>query len=233
VPTDAAAFEAFYAGPIQHPWLLWLAAAAALAICVTRSSLPASTRRYCTALVLLSMLDAWLTSNHVYGVGALPSWAASTVPLFFVLAGDFRYLLLLDAAREGGGLAPTLKGWLSAAGLTLIVPVFSQLVVSALPESMSGARTLFLVYELAFVVLALVLLGWHPRVRGVSWLRSVTRFVVLYYGLWASADLIILFSGSDMGFALRVVPNLLYYGGLIAAIGHFASKAGERAQASH
>jgi hypothetical protein len=227
VPTDAGVFEAFYAGPIQHPWLLWVAAGAALAFCATRASLSVSTRRYCSALGLLSMLDAWLTSNHVYGVGALPSWAASAVPLFFVLAGDFRYLLLLHSAREGGGLAPTPRGCLAAAGLTLFVPVFSQLVVSVLPESMSGARTLFLVYELAFATLALSLLTWHPRVRSVSWLRSVTRFVLLYYALWASADAIILFAGSDLGFALRVVPNVLYYGGLIAAIGHFAARSAE------
>ena len=45
---------------------------------------------------------------------------------------------------------------------------------------------------------------------------------MVYYSLWASADLIILGTGSDIGFFLRVIPNLLYYGGLIAAIGRFA-----------
>jgi hypothetical protein len=50
----------------------------------------------------------------------------------------------------------------------------------------------------------------------------VSRFVLLYYGLWATADVIILATGSDLGFALRVVPNVLYYGGLIGAIGRMA-----------
>jgi hypothetical protein len=45
---------------------------------------------------------------------------------------------------------------------------------------------------------------------------------MLYYGLWATADVIVLGIGSDLGFLLRVLPNLLYYGGLIAAIALFA-----------
>jgi hypothetical protein len=40
--------------------------------------------------------------------------------------------------------------------------------------------------------------------------------------LWASADAIILATGSDLGYLLRVVPNLLYYGGLIGLIGWLA-----------
>ena len=38
-----------------------------------------------------------------------------------------------------------------------------------------------------------------------SWL-----YVLVYYGLWASADVLIL-SGVDAGWLLRVVPNQLYY----------------------
>ena len=56
------------------------------------------------------------------------------------------------------------------------------------------------------------------RVRDNPWLRRVSRFVVLYYSLWAASDVILLATGSDLGYALRVVPNLLYYGGLIAVI---------------
>lgn len=225
---EAGTFEVFYAGAIQHPWLLWIAALLALAFCLVRAGIAPGTRRYCAALVGLSMLDAWLSSNHIYGVGSLQGWAASAVPLFFVLAGDFRFLLLLDGAREDGSIAISARGASVAAGFTLIVPILAQLAVASLPESMSGSRTLFLIYELAFMALAGALLAWHPRVRSVPWLRSVTRFVLLYYGLWASADAIILGAGSDLGFALRVVPNVLYYGGLIAAIGLFASRAGER-----
>lgn len=223
---DVGPFEAFYAGAIQHPWLLWMAAALALALCATRPGISPSVRRYCAALGVLSLLDAWLTSNQVHGLGRLSGWAASAVPLFFVLAGDFRFLLLLDAARKDGSIAPSVRGGLVALGLTLVVPIFSQLVTAALPDSMSGPRTLFLIYELAFMGVCGALLAWHPQVRSLAWLRSVTRFVLLYYGLWASADAIILGTGSDLGFALRVVPNVLYYGGLIAAIGLYSRRHG-------
>lgn len=212
-------FEAFYASPLQHPWLLWAAAAAALAFCWTRAELDPSVRRYCTILAGLSLLDAWLTSAHIYGVGTLSGRAASLVPLFFVLAGDFRFLLLFGAATPSGAVAAGARTLVVTAGLTVIVPMLSQLVLFLLPESASGPRVLYLVYELLFFLLTLVLLRRHPRAAEVGWLAPVSRFVLLYYGLWASADAILLATGSDLGFALRVVPNLLYYGGLIAVIG--------------
>ena len=41
----------------------------------------------------------------------------------------------------------------------------------------------------------------------------------------ATADIFILATGSDLGFALRVIPNVLYYGGLIAVMGVAAASA--------
>jgi hypothetical protein len=111
--------------------------------------------------------------------------------------------------------------WL-AAWLMGIVPLGSQLVTSLLPESWGTPRVLYLIYELAFFSLTLCLLRWLPNLRANPWLRAVSRFVLVYYGLWAAADAILLASGADIGFLLRVVPNLLYYGGLIAAIAWFA-----------
>lgn len=220
-------FEAFYASDLQHPWLLWAAAISALAFVVTRRGLPETTRRYCIGLTALSLADAWLTSTHVCGLGRLGDTASRFVPLFFVLAGDFRFLLLLGVALAGGGLAIRGGALAQAAGLTVIVPVTSQLILWALPESMGGARWLFFVYEVLFVALTVVLMRLHPRVPGVPWLVPVCRYVLLYYGLWATADAIVLATGSDLGFALRVVPNALYYGGLIAVIAWAASRAAE------
>jgi hypothetical protein len=222
-------FEAFYESPFQHPLLLWLAGAVAGAYALTRPGLDPGLRRYCRVLIVLTFADAWLTSRHVYGVGALSGFLASAVPLFFVLAGDYRYLLLLGSARNGGRVAVGSRPALAAAGLTLIVPLFSQAVVSALPES--GARVLFLVYELAFVALTLALMRWHPA-RAIAWTNPVSRFVVLYYGLWAGADAILLATGSDLGFALRVLPNVLYYGGLIAVIAWAGARAARRSGGS-
>ena len=219
-------FEAFYASEIQHPWLLWTAAAAALVFCRTRPGLDASVRRYCTILVGLSAIDAWLTSAQIYGLGPLSGPAASLVPLFFVVAGDLRFLLLFGAATAEGAIAPTARTLAAAAGLSVIEPILSQVVLAALPGSDGGPRVLFFAYELLFLLFTAALLRWHPRVAEVAWLRTVGRFVLLYYGLWASADAILLATGSDLGFALRVVPNLLYYGGLIAVIGWASQGAG-------
>lgn len=224
MPTEPGVFEAFYAGPIQHPILLWLAAGIATALCLSRRDLSPSLRRYCAVLGALSIVDAWLTTNEVFGLGPLRGWLASAVPLFFVLAGDLRYLLLVTSADAAGEIHFERRGLAAAAGLTLIVPIFSQVATLLLPESLDResldrARLLFLVYEVAFASLTLVLIARHPKVRKVAWIRRVSRFVVLYYGLWASADLVILVTGSDLGYLLRVVPNLLYYGGLIAMMG--------------
>ena len=217
-------FEAFYNGPVHHPGQLWAAIAAATLYAATRRRLDPGLRGYCLGLGILSALDAWLTASSPYGIGPLRGAAASAVPLFFVLAGDFRYLLLALGGTPDGRLSASPGTLARAAALTLVVPIGSQLLVMALPGESAGARTLYFVYELAFLVLAAGLARYHPNVRGSPWLRDLSRFVMLYYGLWASADAILLASGSDLGFALRLIPNLLYYGGLIAAIAWLAPR---------
>jgi hypothetical protein len=218
-------FEAFYQSPLQHPILLWLAAGLAGWWCAARQALRPSVHRYGLALTALSLTDAWLTSKHIYGVGALTGAPATFVPLFFVLAGDFRYLLLLGLATADGDLRWSGRAVSAAVALTLVVPILSQSIIAILPAAQSGARVLYFVYEVAFFGLTAALLAWHPGVRAAPWLRPVSRFVLLYYGLWASADALLLVTGSDLGFALRVVPNVLYYGGLIAMIGWAAATA--------
>jgi hypothetical protein len=218
-------FEAFYASPLQHPVLLWIAALVGGAVCLTRPGIDPSLRRYGLGLTVLSLADAWLTSNHVDGIGPLTGWAASLVPLFFVVAGDFRFLLLAGIGTATGGIVWNRGRVLVAAGLTGIVPLLAQGIVTLIPESASGSRVLFLVYEISFFVLTLVLLRVHPNLAKNAWLRTVSRFVLLYYGLWAFADVILLATGSDLGFLVRVFPNLLYYGGLIGVIGWAGARA--------
>lgn len=173
---------------------------------------------------MLSLCDAWLTSHRVFGVGELPGAWASAVPLFFVLAGDYRYLLLVVAADPSGRLHPRPSVLLAAAALTLIVPLGSQAVLAALPPS--GPRLLYWVYEVGFVALTLALLRWHPGLRGNAWLRALSRFVLLYYGLWAAADSVLLLWGSDWAYGLRVIPNILYYGGFFAVMAQLAPRSG-------
>jgi hypothetical protein len=218
---EPGVFEAFYAGEVQHPVLLWLSAAIGLGVAVLRTQLSASMRTYCAALFVLSCMDAWLTANHVFGVGSLAGPFASLVPLFFVLAGDCRYLLLVLCATDEGEIRLAWPRAAMAAGLTVIVPVLAQAAVWVLPEPWNGVRVMFFIYEVSFAVLALTLLR---RGTGATWVRSVSRFVVAYYSLWATADLFILVTGSDLGYLLRVLPNLLYYGGLIGVMGRAATK---------
>jgi hypothetical protein len=109
------------------------------------------------------------------------------------------------------------RGAVRTAALTAIVPILAQLASAG-----RDPRVLFLVYELAFCALTAALVRWHPNARALPWVRSVSRFVLLYYGLWAAADGLLLATGSDLGYALRVIPNLLYYGGLVAAIARLA-----------
>jgi len=213
-------FESFYASAWQQPLALWLAACAGAAVCLARRDLHASTRAYCLALGVLSLLDAWLTAIHVFGIGALPPSLSLAVPLFFVLAGDFRYLLLWEVATPDGAIAPALRGIARAAALTAIVPITAQL--GAAETAPDNPRALFLIYELAFCALTAALLRWHPNARALPWVRAVSRLVLLYYALWATADALLLATGADLGYGLRVVPNLLYYGGLVAAIGWLA-----------
>jgi len=211
-------FETFYASAYQHPKLLWLAALLAAALLAARRGLDPLLRRTLAALVVLSLLDAWLTANYVYGIGELPPRFAAWVPLFFVLAGDFRFLVLAVAATPEGGVRFEAQRLAIAAALTAVAPLASQAVLALLPDSLAAPRVLFLVYEVAFASLTLSLIRWNRNLREAAWMRSVGRCVLLYYALWAIADLIILATGSDLGFLLRVVPNVLYYGGLIALI---------------
>jgi len=225
---DPGPFQLFYDGHFQHPALLWLAASAALVYCLRRKGLRPRMRLYCVALGVLSLVDAWFTSTSIPGVGKLPTALAGVVPLFFVLAGDFRYLLLVSTATPGGDLDLSPRRIAAALGLTAIVPLLSQALMLLMPAAWNTPRTLYVVYEMLFIVLTLVLLQVAPRLRESAWLRRVSLFVILYYGLWAIADAIILATGSDLGFALRIFPNVLYYGGLIVMIGREASRAAEQ-----
>jgi len=223
VTGEAGVFEAFYASPVQHPLLLWVAAAVAVGAVLARPGLPPSLRAYGLGLGALSGLDAWLTSAPVPGLGELPDAVGPGLALVFVLLGDLRYLLVVTSGTPDGALVLRPRGVAAAAGLTAAVPLLSQLALAALPDAASGARVLFLVYELLFLALAAILAARHPRARAAPWIRALSVFVMLYYALWAAADVAIL-AGFDAGYALRVVPNLLYYGGFVAALAWLAPR---------
>jgi hypothetical protein len=167
-------YAEFYDSFAQHPLLLWVAAVLGLLVALSRRGRSPSVRTFCIALTILSLLDAWLTTTHVPGLGPLTGRAASLVPLAFVLLGDFRYFLFVESARRDGTLAIDARRVATAGAWTLLVPVASQLVVGALGSD--EPRVLFLVYELLFVVLALgIAARYLPRHAGAPANRAPMR----------------------------------------------------------
>ena len=172
-------------------------------------------RRYCVALATISLLDAWLTTNDVPGMGPPTGAAASLVPLAFVLIGDFRSFLFIESAKPDGTLAASVD-----ASVGLDAARATGITARRFPVGLERAS--------------------HPVLRlrdairlAVGWLGAAVssspqpctsvdaagdQVVIAYYALWAAADAIIPTTGADTGFRLRVLPNVLYYGGLIPAI---------------
>jgi hypothetical protein len=223
----AGPFETFYASFTQQPILLWVAAALGFAVSLTRlGQATPSLRLFCLLFGLLPFFDAWLTADDVAGIGALPPTTAVVLATFFVIVGDLRYFLFLTSATEDGAIAITRVTLARAVGLSLLVPVASAVFRSFLPDLPWKGRATFLFYEAAFVclVLALRTMG-RKRAPAPVWTRPVTKFVLAYYALWVAADVVILFLHLDAGYLLRVVPNVLYYGGLLTVMSLSESRA--------
>ncbi len=225
--TPMGLFESYYNGTWQHPVLLWVSAATGLLLVWLRTGLAPSTRWFCTLLAFVSILDAWLTSEPVPGIGPLTGAWASGVPLTFVLLGDYRLFAWLESNTPQGAMRFTPKTLLRAVGWTLLVPVLSKPVLDFLSPVPLESRVLWLVYEVEFALLVGVLLWRYvPRAcAAAAWARPVCWYAISYYSLWALSDAIIL-AGFDVGFLLRVVPNLMYYGGLFAFIAWTAPRRG-------
>lgn len=211
-------WQAFYGQPLIGTWLLSAVAACFLGALTARGfaagagvepRLTGFVRVWAVVFALDAVLDPIATS--VFGWSMLP----------FVLLGDYRVfalaLVVMQPARPRAGVL------LEAAGWTLIVPAFAYGSYRAI-EAVHGPQPeaiLWLIYEAAFVALTIVL--WRRVVParvdasrdGVRrYLGAVAGIVISYYALWATADVIIL-SGADWGWALRIVPNLLYYGAFV------------------
>ncbi len=210
-------FASWYESPWHHPAVAWLATLLVLFLSPTLAHLAGLRRRVLVGLQLLAALDALCTGPWSPFSGS-PAWntAASVV---FVILGDARFLVLLQdptlsAAHRRRSLG---RGLLVATGFSLAAYVASR----ALPASMQSPRYLFLTYELLFLGLLLLIRRWLPlaedaQVRRAQ--RRLTRFEFLQYGLWVTADLWLLYGGrwADYGYALRLLPNTLYYAGFAA-----------------
>jgi hypothetical protein len=219
-------FEAFYKSDLQSLWAVVVVPAVFLAwLALWRPfrspglSPPDArfVRAWCVAFGLLTVLDPVVTGPGLRALGIDSDSRGLAVVIAFVLLGDFRVLWLmlrLSGSASAAAAARAAIPWLLfAPALALSVRAGLEQVFGALP-----AQTIWLLYELAFAALALFLRGriLPARAAGESpalraFLRDVATYVFVYYALWALADVAIVVLGWDAGWALRVIPNQLYY----------------------
>ena len=205
-------------------------------------------RVWAATFTVLGIVDPLAGGPLLRVLGLADAPIATVVMVLFVLLGDFRvYLLVFTLMTHAGArhdvrvadpvfatrdaLRPVPpRAAIAALGATLVVPLVALAVDAGIRTRVPTAPTqaIWLVYELAFLVVALALRQWliparvpgtAPRLR--TYLRAVLAYVAAYYGLWATADAVIL-AGFDAGWALRMVPNQLYYAfWLPVAVGAF------------
>lgn len=203
-------FERIYASPLHDPLFFWLAALALVGVIASRLPFLAG---FLVVFAFEIAADALATG----ALSPIPKGAAwgTPVAVAFVILGDLRYFLLVERfvrrERRFAGVLARAAAW------AFVVPVVSFALRSAAPSLAAPARVTFLTYELLFLALAALLrlavlprraAGAPPDVR--RWLMEVTVFEIAQYGLWAAADVVIL-SGAQVGFLLRLVPNAMYY----------------------
>jgi mono/diheme cytochrome c family protein len=170
-------------------------------------------RIYLVLFLIETCLDALFTTDSLLARLGLSKWATG-IAIVFVILGDLRVLLLLRVLR-GGRLG--VSGWSQVLGLSLLVPLLQAALVSLFPNWFSTPRHTFLVYELLFLGLLGGLALFRPVLGNPSlerFRRKILSYASLYYALWATSDLVIL-AGQDLGYLLRIIPNVLYYGGTV------------------
>ncbi|MBX3252407.1 MAG: hypothetical protein KF901_34855 [Myxococcales bacterium] len=198
-------FQSLSESPFVLPGLAWLALPIVLAFALRRRGF---FRVWGLVFGALIALDAWLTGPLSPVSDERSGWA-TFFGVAFVLVGDLRFFVAAewDAGRARASLA-------RAFGLAWIAPLASQLARALVPSIAATPRLTYLVYELIFLV---VLAGWYlGRARRWSGARRVfasrlAAFFALQYALWAGADVLLLATSADLGYGLRMAPNVLYY----------------------
>ena len=210
-------WQHLYDGPFNQPIAGTLLTAATLLWLGNRPT--GWLRTMLTVFALQLCLDNLLTGAW----NLLPSTSPLNQPLAiaFVVLGDWRFFLLTEQFR-----APGRRAWLASLGFALIVPVAQAAAIAIFPLGFPTPRHTFVVYELLFLALAILWRGavLPRRLAKVplmtrKWLYELTYFEMAQYALWPLADMLILdgtAAGQEAGYALRLVPNTLYYGVFLA-----------------
>jgi hypothetical protein len=214
--------KALYDSGWHHPFAAYLGLVV-LAVLLARAPRGAFLFRWAAFFGLVLAADATITGAW----SPLPSSSPLFTPLSiaFVILGDARFFYLQE--RFARPAASRLRVTIVAALTSLVVPVSSTLLRHALPLDSDG-RWLFLTYEL--LALGWVLGTWRvrygrdhdPETR--RWLVRVTAIFATLYALWATADVLILLD-VELGYLLRIVPNVLYYAVFLVATVALAPRA--------
>lgn len=210
-------FASWYESPWHHPGLAFIATLLVFLISPWLPGLSGPRRRWLLGLQLLAAVDA-LWTGPFSPVSGWPAGSTAATVLFVIL-GDARYFFLVQDPTLSSPQRRTYLGraLLLCTGFSL----FSYLLSRAWPAGQQSSRVLFLTYEVLFIALLVSVQRFlppsaDPRIRRA--VRLLTGFELVQYGLWVAADLWILFGGAaaDLGYALRLLPNALYYGGFAA-----------------
>jgi hypothetical protein len=214
-----ASWKAVYETQVAGVWLLLVPSVLFLARLAVRGWAPGPgvepyaarwVRIWTVVFALAAVADPIATG--IFGLPLAP----------FVLLGDFRiFALLLPVMQPGRSRAGAL---LEAVAWTVPVPLLALGVIRAKALALGvepPGLTLWMTYEAAFAGLAVFFATRVvPRRVGVErpavrrYAVAVMAFVTVYYVLWGASDVLVA-RGVDAGWALRVVPNVLYYGVLV------------------
>lgn len=213
-------WQRVYDSPLHQPALVVAMSVVAL-LYAAQARRGGSLRRFVGVWAALFgveiVVDAVLTASSS---PLLPAHGGvlQALAIAFVLLGDVRAYVLVERATRPDGAAN--RALASGVAVGSLVSVLMAAPARLVPAMQRDARWIFLAYEALALALAL---GWRfvvlPRRREVDpararWGREVMGFVALQYGLWALADVVIL-AGASEGFALRLVPNVMYYGAFV------------------
>ncbi|MCC6811106.1 MAG: hypothetical protein IT381_26995 [Deltaproteobacteria bacterium] len=206
--------DALYQSAWHHPGIAWTANA--LLLVFGMRLVPGYLKRFVGLALIAICLDAWLT-------GALAPPIAKehgkAVGIVFVILGDLRYFYLLERFTRTSASLPRVLG--IATAIAFIVPLWQTAIMQLWPAPFQTSRTIFLSYEALFVLVCVLLwqVLYASRVVALTpafavFLQRLTAFELVQYVAWATIDVLLL-NGQEWALALRVVPNILYYGGFL------------------
>ena len=227
-------FERAYESVLHHPGVAWVATAALL-LWLFR----AKASRFFTAFLLVFAveiaLDAFFTSPTEPAKVAANDTLHTGIEIAFVIIGDFRFFVLVERFASPKSAPPSSLGpvlpYLRAVVWAFVVPLTWTALYKAHTIEMPDEYVKFLVYELLFMALAFVLrfavLPWRLKDTAPAprrYLIGLATYELGQYSLWALADILILWGMREVGFLLRIVPNVMYYGGFLLFSWRFAPK---------